>query len=61
MTVRLDAERAAARFSILAPDGRVLAGEQTAASVALPETGDYTVAVWSIDGNPAYDVAFDIR
>lgn len=61
MTVLLDADRAAARFSVLAPDGSVLAGEQTAASVSLPAPGDYTVAVWSVDGDPAYDVSFDIR
>lgn len=61
MTVTLDASQNAARFSVLAPDGRVLAGEQTSASVALPDTGDYTVAVWSIGGNPTYDVSLEIR
>ena len=61
MTVTLDSSRNAARFSILAPNGDVLAGEQTSAAVSLPATGDYTVAIWSISGNPDYDVSFEIR
>lgn len=61
MTVTLDAARQAARFSVLAPDGTVIVDEQMSVTTALPLDGDYTVAVWSIDGNPSYDISFDIR
>lgn len=61
MTVTIDADRDAARFSVLAPDGTVILNEQTSATTALLTGGDYTVAVWSLDGNPSYDIAFDIR
>ena len=61
MTVTITSARNNAEFSVLAPDGRVLAGEQVSASVPLPATGDYTVAVWSTRSNATYDLTFDIR
>ena len=61
MTVTIAAAANNAQFSVLAPDGSVLAGQQTATSVALPSDGDYTVAVWSTSGNATYDITFDIR
>ena len=61
MTVTIAAAANNAQFSVLAPDGSVLAGVQTSTSVALPSNGDYTVAVWSTSGNATYDITFDVR
>lgn len=60
MELQIQPSGAGALFSVLAPDGAVLAGGQTSAAVDLPSDGDYTVAVWSLGGTVEYQLWFRI-
>ncbi len=48
-------------FSIIAPDGTLLAEDEVLAAVALPADGDYVVEVGTTDAGGAYNIDFLIN
>jgi hypothetical protein len=60
MSVEVSSVEGNAVVDVLAPDGSVLADEQTSAAVQLPVDGDYVVEVGSTRGNATYTLGITI-
>jgi hypothetical protein len=60
MSVEVSSVEGNAVVDVLAPDGSVLADEQTTAAVELPQDGDYVVEVGSTRGNATYTLTVTI-